>query len=658
MKNPRSSIQMLSLSLPRTTFLALTLLLSAPVADVCHAEPLEFPSAFYFRRPEIDLGFTRFETYEHWENAYVDLQGMILKALDEEVGRLPLTRIDEYTRRFKRAYPEKFALLHVNGCALRPGSQRLRASEFAPQHWLYGPMSKVLSAIGNKPVETVKVSSTKEFHLHDGLFHDRPRDFRIVPLHEDGSLDWSRSELARVISREGQMLTFRRRRKSAPLRKHAANRAVLLPHISDGPWGNDQQLMWKYNYSTHSPTHLGRSASDVLFDEIERLLTSTHRHFDGVQFDIMKSEVWQPHDANVDGIVDNSRLGGRNTYSEGVNRFLKRLKDRFPDKIIMADQTMLDQRAFNIIDGTEAEGFPYVSDHELKSFATAANALRFWSGRVSKFNYVNHKFNAVKKPSARLNRFVLGSCCLFDAKIGLMNFVPFDRETRTFTHWPELKAGAEEPWPWLGRALGPVRMLLPDDHTRKAIQLEKITSGSPHVSVSTERGAITIVNRHPHETLAFQVPLPEVEDSSQVLTLTVSSGQGVNLDDGVMLGVSFEGKVGSPLKWFEKSAQYTYADKEPFDAQFFHDAPMRSDQTLHFSIEPNRSITMSQATMQAFDGILWREFEGGAVLINIFEKERQIDLTSVGEGNWRALAGGKLESAVLKGHDALFLKRR
>ena len=91
----------------------------------------EFPRAFVFRQSEV---LANLRSYGEWEAAFLPLEGILGKVLQEERTDTVTARNAAYFAEFKRRNPSKLVLAHVNGQAwladfVGPG--------WWPGFWLY-----------------------------------------------------------------------------------------------------------------------------------------------------------------------------------------------------------------------------------------------------------------------------------------------------------------------------------------------------------------------------------------------------------------------------------------------------------------------------------------------------------------------------------------
>ena len=159
-------------------------------------------------------------------------------------------------------------------------------------------------------------------------------------------------------------------------------------------------------------------------------------------------------------------IDGLNNYGIGVTEFCRKLRARLGSaKIIQADgQDLENQRAFGILNGIESEGFPHVSDHEMKDWSGALNRIWYWKENSYKpfFSYINHKF-VVTDPKTHLfvkpevpfrnHRLVFAAAMFTDSALGYL-LMPEPEPGELVGVWDELDMGTEHRQAWLGKPLG------------------------------------------------------------------------------------------------------------------------------------------------------------------------------------------------------------
>ena len=434
---------------------------------------LPYPRAFFFRQSE--WAHHRIEraqlSYDEWDRTFSRLGGIMGKTLDEEIpGR---SANAAHFSRFKKAHPEQLVLLHYNGNARDP---RDRTPGFWAGHWIYFTGCRVTRDVPTADGECeIGVENPDLFQVDMGRYRDKNEDVGICMLDGSGRPDWHRSEQLQLVSidRKRKVLRVRRGCFGTEPRTFPAGRAYVAAHVTEGPWGHRNNLMWYYNYSTHCPRDKdGRSCVDVLVDDVARRFANGGElaAYDGLEFDVMHHEHGggpprgerRALDMDADGMADNGWIDGVNTYGAGVVEFCRRLRAKMGDApLIMADgMSAKNQRAFGYLNGIESEGWPTLGDWEIRDWSGGMNRHRYWaaSGRAPVFNYINHKYTmAGEKPGQRvrpdvpfsMHRLVLAVAQCVDAAV-TYSYLPPSQPGERIGLWDELCQGREGRVGWLG----------------------------------------------------------------------------------------------------------------------------------------------------------------------------------------------------------------
>ncbi|MGD8237388.1 MAG: hypothetical protein PVH68_02440 [Armatimonadota bacterium] len=433
-----------------------------------------WPRAFFFRAAEGTARSRRF-AFEVWERGVLPLNGIMGKALDEEIPGTSETNVAFFTR-FKANHPEKLVLLHYNGNARDPRDQ---SGGFFAGHWIYYNGCGITRELPAEAGEsTVHVEDPSLFKTNMGRYRDRNEDIGICVLGADGRPDWRVSEQVELISVDAAARTLRVKRGAfgTEPRRFEAGRAYIAAHVTEGPWGQRNNLMWFYNHSLACPRDAtGRVCADVLLDDLAAhfLPGGDLASFDGLEFDVMtftrapaSGRIGaRGHDCDADGKADYGILDGRNTYGIGVYDFCRRLRERLGDeKLILADGAgPRHQRGFGALNGIESEGWPVLSDWEVVDWSGGLNRHNFWreNAHPPAFSYVNHKFIQAGKPvrvPLSISRLVLASCLFTDSAI-TYSLQPARDEGQLIGIYDELVMGTQGRTNWLGMPTGAPRRL-------------------------------------------------------------------------------------------------------------------------------------------------------------------------------------------------------
>ena len=431
-----------------------------------------YPRVFFFRQAEGWAANQRIE-YGRWNATFERLMGIEGKALDEEVPGRGF-RNAEFFSRFKKAHPDQLVLLHYNGNARDPRFQR---DAFFAGHWIYYNGAKVLADVpAAEGVTEIRVDKPQLFQLSIGRYRDANEDVGLCELDEAGRPDWHKSEQVQLVSIDIQRGVIGVRRGCYGTRPRAfrAGRAYAAAHAAEGPWGRKSHLMWYYNYSTACPRDAkGRTCGQVHAADLAARFAPGGRlaAFDGLEFDVLTHTRSgrggrRGLDCDADGDADNGFFDGVNAYGAGVIEFVRALRAKMPDKLLLADgHSERHQRAFGIFNGIESEGWPDLRDAEISDWSGGLNRHFFWAatGRAPAFNYINHKFNEpTDKPGVMrtpdlpfsTHRLVFAAGVFTDSAI-CYAFAPPKAGDELYGVWDELWMGAARRLGWLGNPLGP-----------------------------------------------------------------------------------------------------------------------------------------------------------------------------------------------------------
>jgi len=433
----------------------------------------QYPRAFFFRSAE-GFAATPRVSYDRWEACFSRLMGIQGKCLEEEVPGRSIRNIDFFTR-FKEQHPEQLVLLHYNGNARDP---RFEIDEFFAGHFLYYNGAKILDDVPAEPGETdIRVDNPALFRTEMGRYRWSNDDVGLCQLDAGGKPDWHKSEQVQLLSvdRARQVIRVKRGCYGTEPRAFKAGKAYAAAHVTEGPWGGKSNLLWYYNYSTVCPRdQSGRTCNDVCCEELARrfLPGGELAAFDGLEFDVMHHELGHGRgplgiDCDADGRADSGLIDGVNVYGQGVVEFCRRLREKLgPNRLILADGMSLhNQRAFGVLNGIESEGWPILSDWEIRDWSGGLNRHFYWQthSHAPVFNYINHKFTMAgdtpgsrKKPEVpfRVHRLVFAVATFTDSAI-CYSFAPPKPRGELIGVWDELRKGTENQLGWLGRPLGP-----------------------------------------------------------------------------------------------------------------------------------------------------------------------------------------------------------
>jgi len=433
----------------------------------------DYPRAFFFRSSE-GAAANRQLSFERWEAAFSRLMGIEGKVLDEEVPGRSERNVDFFTR-FKQRHPGQLVMLHYNGNARDP---RYQTEAFFAGHWVYYNGATVTEDVPAEEGETeIKVDDPTLFFTGIGRYRNSNEDVGLCLLDAEGRPDWHHNEQVQLIAVDPQRKVLRVRRGCYGTRPmaFAAGKSYAAAHVAEGPWGGQSNLLWFYNYSTRCPRDAGgRMAAEVHCDDLARrfLPGGELEAFDGLEFDVLHHRTAggggrRGADCDADGRIDNGLFDGVNAYGIGVVEFCRMLREKLgPERLILADGMSLNnQRAFSILNGIESEGWPALSDWEIRDWSGGLNRHWFWGKNAHPpvFNYINHKYTAAgAEPGQRVrpdvpfsvHRLVFAVATFTDAAV-CYSFTPPAERGELIGIWDELCKGTEKELGWLGRPLGP-----------------------------------------------------------------------------------------------------------------------------------------------------------------------------------------------------------
>ena len=498
----------------------------------------DYPRVFFFRAAE---GAARRSqvTFDEWESEFSRLMGIMGKCLDEEVLGSEL-RNPEFFSRFKRQHPRQAALLHFNGNARDP---RYHAQRYYPGHWVYRQATQILSDVpAESGLTTIRVEDARDFRTETGRYRSSNDDLALLAIAADGKHDWDHCEQVQLVSVDTQTHTIVVRRGcygTEPL-AFEAGRARAAAHAVEGPWGRNNHLMWYYNYATHCPRDAqGRTCSDLLIEDLAAWFGpgGTLAALDGIEFDVL---FHQTHgDTTGDGRPDHGVVDGVNQYGIGVIEFAAKLRQRMgEDFLILADGALgpggsRSQRAFQIFNGIESEGWPNLNDWDFDDWSGGLNRHRFWqqNAYAPAFSYMNHKWivpipgkpgeQTVPEVPFSRHRLVFAAAQFTDAML-CYSFPPPRDQDGQLGIWDEFRAGAEHRLGWLGRPEGPAIHLAthaPDLAAEQRL-LERLGGA---VTIDQRDGRWTITPRQADATdVVFSVPEIATTGSDLVVKLRMT----------------------------------------------------------------------------------------------------------------------------------------
>jgi hypothetical protein len=619
-----------------------------------------YPRVFFFRQTE-GMAARKGITYNHWEETFDRLMGIEGKVLDEEIPGRSIKNIDFFTR-IKQRYPEKLVLLHFNGNARDP---RWESDRFFAGHWIYYNGARILSDIPAEEGETdIRVDRPNLFKVNMGRYRSRTEDMGLCSLDADGKPDWHRSEQVQLISVDVKNKTIRVRRGcfGTKPREFGAGSSYAAAHATEGPWGQRNNLLWYYNYSTRCPKDSqGRTCSDVLVEHLAELFgpDGDLAAFDGLEFDVLKWRCGGGRgarglDCDADGKPDAGFHDGFNGYGAGVVEFCRRLREKLGDETLILADGMHEgnQRAFGILNGIESEGWPHLRDHEITDWSGGLNRHFFWNinSRPPVANYINHKFNmptgrpgVVRPPDLPFSthRLVFAAGVFTDSAM-CYSFAPPTERGAPLGIWDEFRMGTENKLGWLGKPRGPaVRMAM---HHPDLLKGNVKPAGEDVRFERTSTGLeVTAANPQAREIRFRLTDIP---------------------CDGADLFVSFTGRGDSMKGYPPEVARLMYVSVEPegetkqerfmtwvndkdFDSTFYFSKIGFDSVDLDFVIEGSEPLTISRVQVRAHPDAIYRQFEHGLVLANPAPRPYAFDLDKLFPGQtFRRLRGSSTQGPI------------
>ena len=620
----------------------------------------EYPRVFFFRQAE-GMAASRGGTYEQWEETFDRLMGIEGKVLDEEIPERSLKNINFFTR-FKQRHPDKLVLLHFNGNARDP---RYESDRFFAGHWIYFNGAKILSDVPAEQGETdINVDKPNLFKVNMGRYRTRNEDIGLCVLDADGKPDWNRSEQVQLISVDVKNKTIRVRRGCFGTKPRAfkAVSGYAAAHATEGPWGDRNNLLWYYNYSTRCPRDKqGRACSDVLVEHLAELFgpDGDLAAFDGLEFDVLK---WRCGgglgarglDCDADGKPDAGLHDDFNAYGAGVVEFCRQLRAKLGgDTLILADGMHEgNQRAFGILNGIESEGWPHLRDHEITDWSGGLNRHFFWdsNARSPVANYINHKFNVptgkpgvVKPPDVPFSThrlvFAVG---VFTNSAMCYSFAPPTERGAPIGIWDEFRMGTENKLGWLGKPRGPaVRMAMQRPELLKG--KVKPTGDGVRFKRSSTGLKVTATNPKAKETRFRLSGIPcDGPDLFVSFTARGDAMKGYPPEVARIMYVSVGAEAEGTHERF-----MTWVNDKGFEATFYFSKIESDSVDLDFVIEGSVPLSVSRIQAHAHPDAIYREFEHGLVMANPSPRPYAFDLGKLCPGrSFRRLRGSHTQDPV------------
>jgi hypothetical protein len=508
-------------------------------------------------------------------------------------------------------------------------------------------------------------------------------DVAIALIGDDGKPDWKSVEQVRLeeIDAENETITVERGAYGTDLRSFPEG-SYLAAHVLTAPYpseGNPVRnvTLWSYNFSTVGPRDAkGRNGADALVDHLVEKLgpSGPLASFNGLVFDVFAFGVRnaQPKvdvDADADGVADGGTIDGVDVVGLGTLEFAEALRERLPDKIIMADGQKPDksQRSFGQLNGMESEGFPDIEDIELDYLSRGMNILSFWkeNGTAPSVNYVSFKYTDVESEKARRNTFegpdsgedqsyrklrlALASAQFADAAFTYpKDWAPpetlWKQENVMVRVFDELWQGVEQKPNWLGMPLGPAVHLAaetpdllngqgeiwPRNFVKRfeGEEVAFIRNASAHLVVEpTGSEADTPVLE---KTVEYTLPKIDVPEGDLFVSLRLRVDPLEEYPASVGRRVYASALPDGDLD--RAADDFTWANEKAFAATFYFKDVGPGSVDLRFEVEGDRPVFFERLSAHSATDAMYREFENGVVFANPSTRPYTFDLGNLFPG--------------------------
>ena len=613
-------------------------------------------------------------THRNYRTWSADLQGcsaVIRKFWDEEIDYKPQTV--EWAQRYMKEHPETTFLWHLNSESRVAHDKPEVLRRYFPGHWA------LLAGVSVK--QKVAAEQTKFFVSKPGIFNEvgfvdaksnvnAPQDLVIVGRNADGSLDWSKCEYATIstVDRENKSIIVQRGRYGYnPL--DYGEKGIYIAPIIGSVWAGNR--LWFYNHSTTCPRNAaGKNASDLFLEEILAKIASETgelRDFDGIAFDIM---YWiarvKGMDLNNDGIADGDGIvDGKHVWRDGMFDWLSRLREAVGQDYILTSDSGLakHQRAVGMLNGMEAEGFPYHRD-AFRSFSTPLNHFAYWQKfgmRKNALNYAVIKYQEKKDISKadQYARFATATATCLDVFASRYTV----REGSGIHPIDELIAGTRNEAQWLGKFAGPLirgEDSSPDLFEGGGTALTK--KFLAEVSVSNGRYTLensSILRLHGEVGNALSPIKLTIKDIQRptgdiVVCFDVKSGSPLSLEFAGtpvprMITAGIDGlpdyPEGARRNEFLNDFGGAFGTSGFITQRFYFrdlDEGEGDSITLHLTFEGQGTVDLKSLKLLAGSQTMAREFENGVVLVNPSFDTKSFDLRAIFpdyKGGYRYIKG-------------------
>ena len=598
----------------------------------------QYPKAIYFRNVENSAANTAI-SYEKWAKRWSKLDGMVVKALDEEIPG----RSKEAQRKFiqyKKDNPEKLMLLHFNGNARDPNFD---FDAFHAEDWTYFVGTYSADVIGESD-SYINVRDASVFKAYD--------DIAIVPVGSNGSLNWKKAEQVKLLSIKNNKIKVKRGLFDTQIKSYIKGRAYLAPHVSQPAIApGSKQALWRYNFA--NTTDKGGMPKRLAQNLLKYLSKGNSLNsFDGVEFDVLADIRGLNHpsrkvaiDYNFDGKASDLDKIAQQQYRVGVKELLTLLRESLgKNKLILADGNEANQqREFSLLNGIESETWPSHWDPNVEQWSSGVNRHLFWQRRsfAPSLNYIKigklpDKNGPSTAPSANLRRLRIAGALFTDSVIAPAHRV----RGKGIDKWPELTGGARKYGHWLGKALSDIRYFSSNDPMLINYNLTKEDKNI------TYQGGDLHFRKTENRALKFSLTfdLDEVSDISLELK-AIARSDLISRTSYISITPN-NSKIQNNMTW---------ADEIPFESHFYFKDILKGKNTLTFETDAV-DLTLNDIKLVKGAKLIYREFEGGVVIANPATKKQKVTLDKA-----VVLApyfDKKQSQIIVPAKDALFLRKR
>ncbi|MGF1772507.1 hypothetical protein L4C42_09370 [Vibrio wakamikoensis] len=578
------------------------------MTSIANAQPLEklnilqsdYPKAIYFRYVEGSAANPNIP-YERWEKRWSKLDGMIVKALDEEVPG----RSGEAQRKFikyKQRNPQKLMLLHFNGNARDPN---YRPSDYPARAWTYfvGTYSQQPLA---RNTQTIRVDDTDVFRVNHGKRAKYNDDVAIVPLTENKELNWAQAEQVQLLSINPvqSTITVKRSQYGTKARDYK-NGVYLAPHVAQAPYKKSStQSLWRYNFANLDTKE---APSLILANELLSLFKSGQalESFDGIAFDVLADSRGRKHhsrqtpiDYHLDGKFNQLDIHAQSQYRLGVKQLLQKLRHSFGDnKILIADGNQLSQqREITLLNGIESEEWPNYGDPDLNQWSTGINRHRYWT-QFSRTPSLNVIKIGLPNPSQNYNqegirKLKVAAALLTDAVIS----PAYKSNGKALHKWPELHSNGH--YDWLGKPITPMKYYTVESKARVLISESK-----PRIDFTKP----SILLKRKGRTIKHSIDIELTEPSGVVISAEVMSHSTLAKDRISYLTLTQQEDINL------KASSWT--GSSPFIARFYFDNLPKGTTTLILESDAEY-VTIKNLKITPGAEIAYRLFDNGIIIAN------------------------------------------